>query len=195
MKPARTFPPEHVIFRLLQRIRENGGKPITRTHLVKLVYLADYMYARHTGRTMTGFEYMWDNYGPNAVGNQIVKRADQLDQTGAIQIVETLTSMGNSKFLYRASEGASTPGLDSLADRIIDEAAQAYGTLDWKDVVAISKRTEPMRKAKQGDLLDLSPNQDLLQEVGVLSEQIAKEPPRRGQLVSLRDLKARYGAG
>ena len=47
------------------------GTRVSRTALVKLVYLSDNRFFESTGRTITGNAYMWDHYGPNAVSHAI----------------------------------------------------------------------------------------------------------------------------
>ena len=48
-------------------------KEVHRTKLVKLTYLLDEASYRLRGQTMTGLDYMWDRYGPNAADNAIVR--------------------------------------------------------------------------------------------------------------------------
>ena len=65
---------DHVILSVLAKV--GGGVPATK--LVKLVYLVDYMHYQHFGETVTGLEYQWDHYGPNAVQHGIVSAAEGL---------------------------------------------------------------------------------------------------------------------
>ena len=156
-----TVSPERVILRVLQEAGQSLNRPITRTELVKLVYLVDYFYAQHTeGQTLSGLRYFWDNHGPNAIGNEIVKRADVMElMEGTIQSYEAVTSMGNSKFLYQAKDDSAVQPIDAgLAESVISEVVRSCGPLGWKGLTALSKRTRPMRGISQGDWLDLTPD-------------------------------------
>jgi Protein of unknown function (DUF4065) len=166
MEPGASFPPERVILRLLQQVKKRVGKPIHRTHLVKLVYLTDYIYSQHTGRTLTGYQYVRDHFGPNAVGNQIVKRADLLDLIGAIRIEEAQNPSGSFKFLYEATGTEENSALDVLSERIIGDVVEQYGGLDWHAAVAASKRTLPFKEAKPGELLKFPPPSSEVREIG-----------------------------
>ena len=72
---------DHVIQIVLAKV--GGGVPATK--LVKLVYLVDYVYYQHFGKTVTELEYQWDHYGPNAVQHRIVSVAEDL--AGKNQII------------------------------------------------------------------------------------------------------------
>jgi hypothetical protein len=157
---AMTVAPERVILRVLQEARRVPGRPITRTELVKLVYMVDYLYAQHmSGQTLSGLDYWWDNHGPNAIGNAIVKRADWMElEHGSIRSWEGVTPFGNSKFLYEAGEDMPVEPIDEgLAEAIIVEVLANYGHLGWKRLTAVAKQTRPVREREQGDRLDLRP--------------------------------------
>ena len=57
------------------------------TKLVKLVYLIDYSYFEHYGETLTGFQYMWDHHGPNALSHAIKAEAELLAERGMVRIL------------------------------------------------------------------------------------------------------------
>ena len=61
-------------------------RKVGRTELVKLVYLSDSRFFESTGRTITGITYMWDHYGPNAVGHATANEADQMVNEGSVRV-------------------------------------------------------------------------------------------------------------
>lgn len=188
--------PEDVIFRVLLEGQNRGGRPIYRTALVKLVYLIDYIYAQHTGRTLTGFDYVWDDYGPNAVGNRIVKAADRLHSAkGIVSIEKGLTPSGNPKYQYHLSVDTTPIELpDELGERIIKDVVMAFGNLNWSDIVRAAKATQPVRKAKPGGRLELAPDSDKQRRLARLQALLAEREYDTGRPgVSIRELKARYG--
>ena len=187
---------DRVILRVLQESQARCGRPVYRTALVKLVYLTDYIYAQHTGLTLTGFEYVWDNHGPNAVGNQIVKHAYLLKAPrGAIEIDQGLTPSGNPKYSYRIRDGATaTPLADDLGDQIVGDVVATYGTLNWSGIVNASKATPPVLRAKPGDRLDLTPDSTKQQRLARAKAMVTgREYDTTRPGTSISDLKARYG--
>jgi hypothetical protein len=196
MSARAPISPEDVILRVLQEAQQRGGRPVYRTALVKLVYLVDYIYAQHTGRTLTGFDYVWDDYGPNALGNKIVKRADKLHSArGVINIDKGLTPSGNPKYQYRLkTEDRQVELDDELGDRIIKDVIMAYGNLNWAAIVRAAKATPPVMQAKPGDRLDLVPDSDKQRRLARLQAVLAEREYEAGRpSVSIRELKARYG--
>ena len=68
------------------------GKEILRTKLVKMTYLLDNLHFEQVGKTMTGYDYHWDYYGPNAVGNAIIDTLSKLRTKGLVSDTQKLTS-------------------------------------------------------------------------------------------------------
>ena len=187
---------DSVILRALQAARSSRVGPVYRTALVKLVYLVDYIYAQHShGRTITGFQYVWDDFGPNAVHNAIVKRADVLESSGQITIQRGATPAGSSKYVYEATANAANDALDDeLAEIILQDVVRAYGGLRWSEIVMAAKETRPFKKAKQGDPLDLTPSQPQAERLARLQAAASDgryESP--GTTVTIDELKSRYG--
>lgn len=189
--------PEDVIFRVIQEAHSRCRKGVYRTALVKLVYLVDYVYAQHTGKTVTGFDYAWDDHGPNAVGNAIVKRADSLKlfPFESIDIETGVTPSGNPKFLYRVRDAGETKKLpDELAERIISDVVGKYARLNWAEIVAAAKQTQPVLRAKQGDRLDLAADPRTARQIEAIGTRLSeKRYDRKRPGVSLSQLKERYG--
>jgi hypothetical protein len=185
-----------VILRVLQEAQARGGRQMYRTALVKLVYLVDYIYAEHTGHTLTGFDYIWDDHGPNARGNEIVKQADRLESPQRkIEIDKGVTPSGNPKWSYRVREGIETVSLrDQLGERIVRDVIMTYGNLNWSDIVKASKSTRPVLRAKPGDPLDLTPDtvkQKRLARVTAMFGERDYDTKQRG--VPMRELMTKYG--
>ena len=178
---------------ILQEAEERSAKRIYRTALVKLVYFVDYFYSQHTGRTLTGFDYFWDNYGPNAKGNRIVKSAEKPGKR--IRILKGQTPSGNPTFEYQADENAPRVSLDdALGEQIIRDVISQYGSLNWSEIVAASKETIPVRRSTPGDSLDLSPDRRRSKALRRANQVIATTTyERSSRAVKQEDLMARYG--
>ncbi len=126
------------------------GKGVYRTKLVKLTYLLDEASYRLRGQTMTGFQYMWDNYGPNAEDNRIVRELDQMARAGVITMRRVMETPGPA-YLYKIGPccGPATLPLSSDDWVEIHTTVHKYGKLTTKQVVKASKATAPMCGARQ----------------------------------------------
>ena len=187
---------EAVILGLLSQLSGSTG----RTKLVKLVYLVDNLWAEHTGRPLTGYRYHWDNYGPNAVGNQIVATLDGLSDSGLMHSSQGSTPYGNPAYYYRTSQAFDPAQLPLSSDEwmFIRSVIKRFGKLNRESVVKAAKATLPMKNAAQGDVLVLAANPDIeATRKSVLSnadlmaqvnESLLSDDPG----ISLEELKASY---
>jgi hypothetical protein len=133
------------------------GAPVHRTKLVKLVYLIDELYHEHFGQTLTGLVYMWDDFGPNAVGNAIVKEADRLALKGIVHIDPRPNYYGETSYLY-SLEPEKTDLAEKLSEAeryVIHDAVAHYGKYGIRDIVRISKQTESFKNIEQYSLLKM----------------------------------------
>jgi hypothetical protein len=127
-----------------------------RTKLVKLVYLVDERYFRLYGRTLTGLAYEYDDYGPNAVDNLIVKVGDLLDNH-ELSINRARALFGGPKFEYQVGPAPRfEPILDESAAEVVDQIIGQYGRLSLTGIIAASKATAPFALSpKPGDRLQM----------------------------------------
>jgi len=139
---------------VIQRVLNELGHTACRTQLVKLVYFVDYIYFRHTGSTLTGLEYMWDDYGPNAISNAIVREAGAMVEAGQLKMTTRPTPYQDVfAFDYQTLPGSPNPALDVVAQAIIKDVVRKYGRYNVQKIAAASKRTEPFKAAHPGDVL------------------------------------------
>jgi hypothetical protein len=146
------------------------GTPVHRTKLVKLIYLIDELYYRHFGQTLTGLGYMWDDFGPNATGNAIVKEADRLALKGIVHMDPRPNYYGETSYLYSLERGkAGLAEKLSKAERyVVSDVVAHYAKYSVRDIVKASKQTEPFKAAKQYSVLELKKSaeyENLMQEV------------------------------
>ena len=123
-----------------------------RTRIVKLVYLADNRFYEYTGRTITGCEYFWDHYGPNATNNAITKAADYLSERGKVR--RTPAVWWNT-FRYSVGDPSNAWNevatyLDEGEQQTLRDIVMEYGHITNATVLsALAKQTEPFRNARQ----------------------------------------------
>ena len=141
---------EQVILAVLAKM----NRRVPATKLVKLVYLTDYIYFQHFGRTMTGLRYQWDHYGPNAVGHAIIQTAEGQAREGRLEYQRQENPFGGITKYFLTCSGQDL-GLDNVQEMILDDVIQRYGSLSVEEITRESKKTKPFRQAAQFDLLEM----------------------------------------
>lgn len=127
------------------------GEEVFRTKMVNLTYLLDDLSFRHDDMTITGFDYQWDHYGPDAVGNGIAKRLDAMTQKGLVRTREILVPPGYRARGYQIADRVEVANLPLTIDdwALIHSVVYTYGSMNRADIVRASKQTIPMQNAKQ----------------------------------------------
>lgn len=140
-----------VILHIVKRL----GTPVHSTALVKLTYLADYLYSENFGANLTGFEYMWDHFGPNAVGHAIISEAQKLAQEGELRSFQEPNIYGTFSQKFRLPDDAELPPLEPDEEMVVADVIAKFGGLTLTSLVAASKRTAPFQTARQYERLVL----------------------------------------
>jgi uncharacterized phage-associated protein len=151
-------------------VLEELGERVHRTKLVKLIYLIDELFYRHFGQTLTGLSYMWDDFGPNAIGNAVVKEADRLALKGVVHIDPYLNYYGETSYLYSLErKKPRLAGKLSETERyVIRDVVAHYGKYGIKAIVKVSKQTESFTTARQYDIIKMKKSTEyekLIQDV------------------------------
>lgn len=139
------------------------GKRVSRTQIVKLVYLADNLFYESTGRTITGTQYIWDHYGPNALDDSIAIAADRLVGEGEVcRVVGSY--QGNHTYNYWVEDSPATwrrvaSALSDGESQIVRDIAKKYGRYNASDLAALSKKTKPFENAKRYEILQFKRNE------------------------------------
>ena len=151
---------------VLQGLLYTLSNSVDRTKLVKLTYLLDETNYRLRGRTMTGFDYEWSHYGPNAVGNAIVSTLAGLVEAGTITM-ENATAPKGPAYRYQIAPSFDPTKLSLSADEWaeIRSVNCRYGKMNRDKIVQESKATAPMQKVGcQYDSLKFEQDPPLTQE-------------------------------
>ena len=141
---------EELIQYVVGRSRDRGAT-LTRTKLVKLLYLIDVSRAEGLGRTLTGLHWRFLHYGPYAP--ELGATLEKLEHRGAI----FGGSFGDAT-LYRGAtdvpDSEMWPASICMSvDRVVDDwaGAELNRLLDH-----VYFHTTPMQGAQRGDELDFS---------------------------------------
>lgn len=147
------------------------GASVQRTLLVKLVYLADNTHFEHFGSTITGLDYMWDSYGPNAISNAIVIEADEVVQEDLACMKVGTSIYGSDNYLYTVGlKESDLPDrlLSPIEKQVILDTIKRYRGRTLQQVVGASKRTKPFIQANQYEVLEMRQSSDYLNMVKTL---------------------------
>ena len=140
---------------ILSRVREREGF-VTKTKLVKYLYLLDVEAYRHTGRTVTGFRWFFHLYGPWA--REFEDLYASLRSRNAIEISGGTRADLDTEFVMTSRQV-------ELGDLIADptlELAVRHAIDRWADrrtgelLDYVYFHTEPMLDAERGAMLDFS---------------------------------------
>lgn len=152
--------PEACLLAILSLAMEADIKSLTRTELVKYLYLLDVYVAEETsGTTWTEVEWQFYHYGPYATAV-----ASSLDGLVNKSFVQEVPIQSNTKdgFLYSLSDWKSTnsfEGFDELPKGAVIKLKQAIRDFDKqlpKLLNFVYFKTEPMSVARPGEVLDFS---------------------------------------
>jgi hypothetical protein len=135
---------------ILNMLRLAGGRGVSRTMLVKLVYFTELEGWRRFAQPITGTPFRLYHYG--AWAPEVVSLAE-----------EESTLIDHSRFMgfypehnYKLKEDAPVPDLPDEIERLVRDIFEAYSRRTAAEVGALSKATEPMAGAEPNSRLDLS---------------------------------------
>lgn len=141
-----------VIYYIVQRL----GMRLTKTKLVKLLFLSDYV-AKHgakhgIGHTITGTTYVYYNHGPFSF--DIYPAIDDMKGQEIMEVDISELSKHHSLFSY--VEGPM-PRFDVKLDRkekeILDFVIDSFGHMSLNDILSSVYSMKIMKKSDPGDIL------------------------------------------
>ena len=131
---------EHVILYLVY----HSPKPLTKTSLMKFVYLADYQHYRLYGEQLTDSVWEVDQFGP--VDYTISDTAWVLHMLEKLHIIPGRTGYGDAKIEYVPHPG-SIPSIElgERASMILSRLLRTFGRWSTRRLANMCKLTEPFR--------------------------------------------------
>jgi len=134
------------------------GANLSKTQLIKFLYLADLFYARECGKTFTGWQWRYWHYGPYC--KEVIECIAKTQRKGLIFVEEGY----EGEFFIKGSKFSSEHCEQNIPAEILlplkhyikKFAGDLTALLDY-----IYSETEPMLAANYGDYLDFSGAQKL----------------------------------
>lgn len=135
-----------IILLLLNRLNEN----ITRTKIVKLLFLLDYVNYVNNGKKITNISYDYYYYGPYS--RKIIDVIDDMKNENLLSESEHFNSNGNVYYIYSTNSETQNPEqlLDSDETNTFEEVVKKYGHLSLKQLLEYVYSTPPIRDNRQG---------------------------------------------
>ncbi|UCH00855.1 MAG: SocA family protein [Deltaproteobacteria bacterium] len=143
-----------IIFSIVKRLPHN----ITRTKLVKLLYLIDLYYARVKSRSLTGLTYRSYYFGPYS--GEIINAINQL-KGYEIEEYSNTSLDGREYYLYRPGMNPRwevPPALEYEEERVIDQVVSEHGNKSLDEILRYVYNTEPYKNCKKGRPIVLNPH-------------------------------------
>jgi len=130
---------------------------LTRTKLVKLLYLLDLTHAKQHGRPVTNVTYRSYYYGP--FSSEILNAIRSLD---AYEIQEGMGISHEGKEFYTYTPGHNArghvpPKLPRRIKETLDHVIEKYGKLSLDDLLEVAYDTKAFKRTRKGGVINLSP--------------------------------------
>lgn len=136
---------ESTIVRLLQKI----DRPVSRTELIKFLYLIDIEFAQLYDRSLTGTPFVRHHFGPYSA--DIVDVAERLNAVGVIVVDVTASAYGGSRYEYSICPSGRNVelSLEPRERRVIDSVVDGVRDLSLEHIKRVAYATEPMRRVRE----------------------------------------------
>lgn len=121
-------------------------RTLTRTEIVKLVYLFEYHYTQLYGTSYCDISFARHNYGPHCA--QVVQSLSYLQDQNAISILDSANYFGAPTYLH-VWQGEREPRLDRDIERIARFVIQETKHLDLQGIKGKVYGTPPMHRLLQ----------------------------------------------
>lgn len=124
---------------------------VSRTRIVKLLYLIDFFSLANLGSKVTKVNYNYYYYGPYS--ESIIECVDELKRHGDLQEFVIQNSFGNNSYLYEVTKRHSEiQGLTGSPEKlaIIDRVIRDFSRMDFKQLLGFVYSTPPIEDNKQG---------------------------------------------
>ena len=133
-----------------------SGKEICTARMVNLIYLLDEFSYQHDGVTLTGFDYIRSDDGPNVANDEVEKGLASLVRKGLVHCAQKSASPGSYKIDGQVNLAEIPLSADDWA--LIHSVIREYGGLSHADMVKAAWRTMPMKNSVRYGKLRFQPN-------------------------------------
>ena len=174
--------PDDRLRAILQGLLLALEKKVCRTKLIQMTYLLDETNYRFRGKTMTGLAYRRAARCPNAQDDKISALLDELVEDGLIRVDGARNCQARR---YQAPDALHASDLPLSGDDWIEiyTVVQKYGEMSVARIARESGATEPMKNARENELLRFRRDPSLT----LTDKDIAADPFLREVADAIRD--------
>ena len=134
----------------IEYVLRKSRRRLTRTEIVKYLYLADLSHFERYGRTLTGLDYSYYYYGP--FNRDILNALERMDGK-SIRETSHVADDGSEYYLYEPV--GRIPSSDALSKEeraILNSVIVKWRGRPLRELLKyVYDKTEPMRKARPGE--------------------------------------------
>jgi uncharacterized phage-associated protein len=139
------FDARSVVLYLIARYRRVVGKGITRTRLMKLLFLVDYIHWKRCGRKLTNLEWRTYLFGP--FSREVLDILDELEDGGKV-IVEEIEK---GVYLYKAYEEPTN--LSEAVKSLVNEVVEKFGKLSLDELLNYVYSLNEVKRTGIGEVI------------------------------------------
>lgn len=122
-------------------------RKLTRTGLVKLLYLVDLRSWERRGRPLTQLRWIWHNYGPYAA--EITEAVADLEGNNELHVEAVRNAYGSIVYRIHSGPKASLYGVLSDEDKqLIADVVTEFGTYTPSTLTMLTYQTVPIDNAR-----------------------------------------------
>jgi len=133
-----------IVLYTISRYVAIAGRGIGRVRLMKLLFLADYIYKKRFNKKLTNVKWIMWLFGP--FSKDILNVLDELEVKGKV-IIEDVDGIG---IFYSTYESVR---LDDEVKNIIDEVIREYGVKSLEQLLQDVYSLREVKETKIGDLI------------------------------------------
>lgn len=130
---------------------------LTRTKLVKFLYLTDISHYKKFKKPLTNVKYYSYHYGP--FSEEVLKSIEKLNPY-EIEELHRISNEGREYYTYSLGRNSRIGELDLTRGekQCLDQVTDTYGKMDLDDLLKHVYNTSQYRNCKKGQTIDLSLN-------------------------------------
>ncbi len=137
-------------------LSEYNNSNLTKTKLQKLLYFCDFEYYETEGKSITGFKYRKNHYGPTIA--ELDEYLKELEKDGYIEIIEGNNFFGSPQTTFgikkRISDYSKIFSDSEL--KVINEVNNAYAALKPNEISRLSHGDFPYKATNYLDIIEYS---------------------------------------
>lgn len=123
---------------------------LSKARLTKLVYLADWEFAKSNGRQITDIQWYFHNFGPYV--DDVV---DEVKADKRFKMIDSVNFYGDKKTTIALSSSSKKSELNDAIKEILDRVISDTRSMYWNDFIKHVYATRPVAKAVRYTYLDL----------------------------------------